>query len=342
MRDICRKMQLQMSLPSFVLNDETVYTSHGFYLLNSGARFDRFRSNPVMLDNHCDDRVIGRWKDLRVEGAQLIATPDFDNGSELGKERLRQVERGYLRGASLGIYIESAEERVDPNTGAIRLYVTEWEPLEASIVAIPSNAGAVALRVYDADRRPIGDDKLESHLGKIVKLSKSNKSMTNAQANTGAEAPVHVTLSAQAQIALGLSESAPVAEVSAAVVKLAAELKEAKEKFAQLTRTVEDQKRLQAEALVDLAIEEGRITADRRDAFVKLASTDYEAAKSTLEAIQGRQSLAAQIRTAAGGESIPTERKTWSLSRWMREDMSGLKRLKKDDPASYAEILKHV
>lgn len=328
------KSKQPMTLSPFVLNDETVYTSHGFYLLNSGARFDRFRTNPVMLDNHCDDRVIGRWQELRVEGSQLLATPDFDDGSALGKERQGQVERGYLRGASLGLYILAAEERLDPATGEKRLYVTDWEPLEASIVAIPSNAGAVALRVYDAERRPVADEQLGAYLDGIVQLTVNQKNMSNGNENGGGTpAPAVVSLTADAQVALGLSGSPDGATISAAVVKLAA----AHEK---LKKEVEEDRQKRAEALVDLAVKEGRITADKREAFVKLALADYETTQATLADLPARQSLGAQIKGVAGGGSIPDERKAWNLCRWMREDMPGLQRLKKEEPEVYAEILK--
>ncbi len=100
-----------MPLPRFVLNDERVKNSHGFYLLNAGGRFDRFAKNPVMLDNHDLDRLIGRWDELTVEGSLLTAVPVFDEGTALGRERMGLVERGFLRGASIGLYIYAAGYR---------------------------------------------------------------------------------------------------------------------------------------------------------------------------------------------------------------------------------------
>ncbi len=330
-----------MALPTFILNDEEVYTSHGFYLLNSGARLDRFRANPVMLDNHCDDRVIGRWQGLSVEGSRLFATPEFDDGSELGKERRGQVERGFLRGASLGLYILAAEERTDPATGERRLYVTEWEPLEASIVAIPSNAGALTLRVFDADRRPVAAEQLGAYLSEIVQLTVNQKNMTNkTESPGGTPAPAVVSLSAAAQVALGLSGSPDGAAISAAVIELAAATEQAKAECEKLKQEIAAQKQAQVKAMVSLAVKEGRITADQQANYEKLGAADYEATRSALEALPVRTSLGAQIRSTAGGGSIPAERQAWNLCRWMREDMPGLQRLKAEEPETYAEILK--
>lgn len=325
-----------MALPAFILNDETVYTSHGFYLLNAGARLDRFRENPVMLDNHCDSQVIGRWKDLHMEGARLMATPDFDAEDEVGKKRQRQVEKGFVRGASLGLYINAAEYRIDPATGESRLYVTEWEALEASIVAIPSNAGAVSLRVYNSESRPMAETELSVHLERIVKLSKSNNTMSTIKNQTEAD----VTLSAQALVALGVSESATTAEVSAAVVRLSAELEKEKAEHEALKNEVEADQKRRAEDMVELAVKDGRITADRRETFVKLALADFKTAQETLETLKTKESLSAKVQGSLGGGAIPEARKSWNLCRWMREDMEGLNRLKADAPEAYAEILK--
>ena len=83
-----------MPLPKFILNDQRVKNSHGFYLENAGGRFERFDDNPVMLDNHDMSKLVGRWEELAVEGDLLTATPVFDEGTELGRERKGQVEQG--------------------------------------------------------------------------------------------------------------------------------------------------------------------------------------------------------------------------------------------------------
>lgn len=100
-----------MALPKFIFNDETKKNSHGFFLLNGGGRFERFQEYSPMLDNHDLNRLIGRWDNLHVEGALLVADPVFDDGITLGAERKGQVERGFLRGASPGIVILRAEYR---------------------------------------------------------------------------------------------------------------------------------------------------------------------------------------------------------------------------------------
>lgn len=104
----------RMALPKFIFNDETKKNSHGFFLLNGGGKFERFQEYSPMLDNHDLNRLIGRWDNLHVEGALLVADPVFDDGITLGAERKGQVERGFLRGAS------PASSSCGPSTARIR------------------------------------------------------------------------------------------------------------------------------------------------------------------------------------------------------------------------------
>ena len=180
-----------MPLPKFILNDQSRLNSHGFYLLNAGGRFDRFRENPVMLDNHNMNGLVGRWDDLRVEGELLVADPVFDDGVALGAERKGQVERGFLRGASPGIIILAAEWREDE-----AMYVTEWELMEGSVTPLPSNAGALTLRIFDNNRQPVPDKDVPLHLENIIKLSVNNQNeIIMPTTENGVKTPVTITLS---------------------------------------------------------------------------------------------------------------------------------------------------
>lgn len=332
-----------MQLPRFVLNDERVKNSHGFYLLNAGGRFDRFAKNPVMLDNHDIDRLIGRWDELTVDGSLLTAVPVFDEGTELGRERMGQVERGFLRGASIGLYIYAAEYRKNLTTGEDELFVTDWEMLESSTTSIPSNAGSLSLKIYDADRRPVADEKLAAYLDNVVQLTLNKQDMTpNNTTGGGSPAPAAVTLTAAAQVALGIPENATAEAVSAAIVALAAKCSEAEQRVATLEAAATTAHEKAVQEMITLAVKEGRITADQRATYEKLAAADYEATKAALEALPGKASLAAQVTGVAGGSSIPAGRETWNLNRWMQQDMAGLNKLKAEDPETYAAILKRI
>jgi len=318
----------------FVLNDETKKNSHGFYLLNAGGQLDRFRENPVMLNNHDSTQLIGKWLDLKTEGTLLVATPEFDEGDPEAMKIKGKVERGYLKGASLGIIILSAEWRDNPATKKSEIYVTSWELFEGSTVSIPSNAGALTLKVYDNNHQLVSDDGVRLHIENIIRLSVSKENQTITKSTKMGE----IKLTAEALVALGIKEDADGAAISVAVVALKARETQLTTDLAAEKQKTADALKAQAENLVDLAIKAGKITTDKKESFVKLALADYDTAKSTLDGIPEKQSLAAQMQGVAGGNDIPKERENWTLLQWMKNDMPGLNKLKAELPEAYAQI----
>jgi HK97 family phage prohead protease len=323
-------------MAKFILNDETRKNSHGFYLLNAGGRFERFNENPVMLNMHDLNQLIGKWLHLRTEGTLLIADPEFDEGDPDAVKIKGKVERGYLKGASVGIIIHAAEWRINPETKTEELYVTDWELYEVSLVSVPSNAGALTLKVYDGQCRLVSEDSVGSHIENIIKLSLSEKEIKIPKNGTKME----IKLTAEASVALGVKEDADGAAISAAIVKLHADkaklegdLKIEQEKTAATLKK-------QAEDMVNLAVTAGKIPADKKESFVKLALSDYDTAKAALDAIPEKQSLSAQIKGIVGGKDIPAGRENWKLLQWMKEDMAGLNKLKAEQPEVYEEIKK--
>ncbi len=324
----------------FVFNDETKKNSHGFYLLNAGGRFERFNENPVMLNNHDMAQLIGKWLNLKTEGNLLTAEPEFDEGDPDALKIKGKVERGYLRGASPGIIILAAEWRENPATKEQETYVTDWELFEASTVSVPSNAGALTLRIYDNNRQLVKDADVKGYVENIIRLGISSKNIKNITTNV--DMNTEMKLTAEALVALGIQDTADAVAVSAAIIALKVKADNAEKKVQELTEKAEADRKKTAEEMVGLAIQEGRITADKKEAFIRLALADPETTKATLDAIPAKQSLSAQLRGIAGGDVIPAERKNWTLLQWMKNDMSGLKRLQIEEPATYEEIKKKV
>ncbi len=127
----------------FVLNDENVMNSYGFYIVTEGGDLSRFETNPVMLSDHRDSNeyVIGNWLNVRKEGGLILADPNFDKEDERASMVAGKVERGFLKGASMGI-IPDWDSLVLVGD---KLFLKRWELAEASIVPVPSNRNAVRL-----------------------------------------------------------------------------------------------------------------------------------------------------------------------------------------------------
>ncbi len=309
-------------MPSkFILNDETVLNSHGFYILNSGGVFDRFRENPVMLDAHDSDSclsVIGRWGELEVSGSRLLCLPEFDTEDDVAKKISGKVERGFVRGASMGIFILDAEMREIPGKGLLPV-VTKWELLEASPVPVPSNKAS--LRLYAADRKTIlKADQVNLSLNQILQK----------QPDMG-----KINLSADAAKALGLPREAEESELNAAIMELSARITKAEKDKSDAFAALDLHKTTQATALVDAAITAGKITADKKDSFMQLATSDFDQAKNILDALPGKETFSDKTKATGNGAA---DREGWNYMRYLKEAPAELRAMEHDDPEKFAKL----
>ena len=304
-------------MPTFVLNDEANMTAHGFMLMTSGGKLERFKENPVMLDSHDESKVIGKWLNLRVDGNRLVADTEFDKEDPEAVKLQGKVERGYIRGASMGIRINDAEMLDVPGMGKVPV-LTDWELLEASLVAVPSNAGS--LRLYAGD----GKTLLKAEEIKLSIASIINQKQTMEK----------ITLSAESCKALGIGKEPEQAELNAAIMELSAKNTTLAAAKAAAEKELADHRANLAAALVDGAIKEGRLTADRKESFVKLATTDYKQAQDIIASLPAKQTFSDKTHT---GSKTP-DREGWDYMRWLKEDGKGLTAMQKNDPEAFATL----
>lgn len=311
-----------MDEDEYVLNDESVVNSHGFVLLNAAGRFERYNANPVMLFNHESSSLIGQMTGIRVEGTKLIGKAEYDEEDTLGAKCKRQAKKGILKGCSPGIIINAVELRTMPD-GEERVTVTDWELCEVSLVSVPSNRNA--LRLYTKQGDIIPDDRVKLSVEALLNINQKDKKEMDK-----------IILTAEAYTALGLkSNEADGKSISAAIMELQARAEEAEGEL-------DKQRKQQAEDLVALAVKEGRITADKKESFVKLALADFDTAKATLEAIPAKESLSAKVTHSTGKTAVASERKDWTYLEWAKKDPEGLKRLKAEDPEVFEELKKRI
>lgn len=312
-----------MSMPEFfVLNDETVKNSHGFRLLNAGGELERFKDNPVMLDSHDMKLVIGRWSNLRIEGTKLIAAPEFDTEDPDGKRIAGKVDRGFMKAASLGIYIKDAKY-VELADGEVELVVTKWEALEGSVLGVPSNRNALAF--YAEDGVQLSIDQVLSTIQTLALPTKPKKDLTN-----NFDKMEKIILSAEAATALGIAtEHENIAAVNAAIVKLSARAGVAE-------KALNDFNTERATTLVDLAVTEGRIEATRKESFVKMAIADFNQANDILAAMPAKNELGANVKT--GEQGVNNKRADWDYMKWAKEDPKGLEELAAKSPDEFKKL----
>ena len=260
---------LDMKPKTFVLSDESI-NSYGFRVLTAGIALDRFERNPIMLWNHTrsisDDSgtmlPIGKWANIRVEDGLLIADAIFDEKDEFAMKIAKKVEQGIINMASIGFVVNEESDKPElVLSGQTRKTVTKCTLLEVSIVDIGSNSNAVAL--YDKE-------------GNIMELSAGGQCAVGLINNESKNESMDLKEIAKI---LGLKEDATEAAIKEKLIALNQErkdeaatsrIRELEEKLRQLEAEKAAQEKKAITTLVDAAVREGKITADKKQHFVEL------------------------------------------------------------------------
>lgn len=296
---------------TFILNDESKTNSYGFRVLNSGIDLERFKNNPVLLSDHWNNtsNVIGRFENIRVEGSLLKADAVFDEADEDAKKLAGKVERGFIKGCSMGIRFSHKFIEEQPDQTYV---LNKAELFEVSLVAVPSNANAVKLysesgELLDEEQITLslanlkGDGQHERAQGTAPAANNTNKSnMSKLQLNAVTVATL---------MAHGLKNADLPEEVDSAVAKLSAALEAEKTahglektKREELDRKIKEQEKAQLNALLDQAVTDGQILADQKETFAALG---YDQAKTIIAGLPKAKSLSAGVAPQGGGSADP-------------------------------------
>ncbi len=320
----------------FVLNDQTVPNSYGFYILTSGINLDRFSQNPVMLSDHynSNDNVIGNWEDVEQNDTSLSALPVFDTDDDKAAKIAGKVTRGFLRGASMGIIFNPEDLKyVEGN-----LILTKCVLLEASIVPVPSNQNAV--RLYNDQGEIMKEDEITQ-----LCLSAQNSAEHFKPNNNRMK---KVMLSLAAFVALGYDtnslppDGVDENEINTRVTKLAATNETLKRENEQLKLAAKEAKDAQEAAkktrvttAVKLGITQGKISADKEEQFVNLGMSSEEVLMTTLESIPAKQNFGANVTTPEGtntGDQVKT------MDDFEKLDLNAQLAFKNANPEAYSKL----
>jgi len=118
----------------------------------SGARLERFRKNPIVLDAHARDTVLSVIGQAVIKVDGLVLTADIHFAKTARAETAwTLVQAGFLKATSIGYRPSKvrvlAEGEMDGSgdsmvTGPARI-VNEWELYEISLVPVPADANAL-------------------------------------------------------------------------------------------------------------------------------------------------------------------------------------------------------
>lgn len=282
---------MSKKIQKFVANDQEQKNSFGFYVLTSGISLARFEKNPVMLDGHfvSNHAVLGKWTNIQKEGNLLTMLPEFDNEDDDTKKIAGKVERGFIKGCSMGIiwHPDDLEWIGD------KLVLTKCELYEVSIVAVPSNQNAIHL--YNSELQLLKDDEVQTMLS-LIPAEFENKSDTSKMKK--------IVLSLAVMQALSIDETSPEGIdaniVEAKVLGLSNQLAAANTQLQVYKDKEAQEAQAQKLSLVDEAEKAGKIKKDQRETFLAL---DYSVAKTILDGIPAATSLAAQISNVGASQS---------------------------------------
>lgn len=114
-----------------------------------GGRLSNFRKNPVVLFSHDPTRPIGRNVAISASEEEVVATTRFaglDQANEDAEMVYRLYRDGFMRAFSIGFMpITVSFDKPLPNMTGV--WFKEWELMEYSAVAVPSNPDALVRMV---------------------------------------------------------------------------------------------------------------------------------------------------------------------------------------------------
>ena len=275
-----------------------------------------------------DAMPIGRIDNLRTDGDRLIGTPVFDQNDEFAKKIESKWENGFLRMASAGIeIIETSDAPEHLLQGQTRRTITRCRLEEVSIVDMGGNDEA--LQLYDRSGKVLklaaGEDN--DALPLLAPEKKDDPSGTapdgkdNNQTNKSTQ-----SMNKEILQLLGLSETATEQEAVGALRLL----KEKADK-------VETLQLASITAVVDGAIAEKRITADKKEHFVNIGkAAGIDSLRTTLSLMQPVRKPTEVIRqTDAPRDDEP---KTYAKLSDVPADQ--LEKLREERPQDYERLYK--
>lgn len=308
---------------TFKLSTQKI-NSYGFVVLTSGIDLSQFNSNPVMLYNHNPNIIPGKWNNVRIEGTDLLAEAEFDEGDSEAMKLSAKVDKGYLNGVSIGLVpVEWELDRTNSNDPFV---CTKCLLVEASLTPTPSNGEAVVL--MDENGKVIDKEQLS------IILSANNLNPKIKEPMKKIEFMI---------AALSLSADATEDQVLAAIKKLSvehAQLKADNEDLKKKVDTLNGEKevsfKLSCEQLVDGAIAGNKITAAQREQFLKLAKSDFNTTKELVEGMVARKSLSASIQGGADGKADAF--KDFTYDDFHKKAPRELARIKEQEPERYQQL----
>ena len=286
----------------FVICDNTV-NRKGWRVLVQGIDLEGFLKNPVCCVEHDTRRAsIGKWKDVHVEGEQLIGTLEFDRNDENAVKLYWKYEYGYMSAVSL--HIMPLEESVEQGMllpGQQYATITKSELLEVSVVTVPGQKNAVRLSSPQG-----GEYKLN-----LIDNKDDNKMEENKNQ-----------------------------EMTARIAELEAQLSASQAKNAEMLVAMHVQRGAVQEGEVESLKELAMTNYDTVEKLLTARKVEEPKAEEPKKNDDEAKRLAEAIEKLNAGEKAqPSERDSWGYMDYMKKDRAALSAMEKDQPEKFAKLV---
>jgi hypothetical protein len=296
---------------------------YGFRMLTSGGDLSQYAKNPVILyahrrPNYDNPKLmpIGKLHDVRLSGEQIVGELEFDQDDDFAVSIEKKWEKGMLNAVSIGAeVIATSENPAVMLPGQKYPTVTEWVLEEVSVVDIPADIDAVAIRLHHK-----GDKTQVITLGEDSTFDPTTLFPTKP--NTSMKL---IQLALSGHKTIQLAEGANEEQIAKAISTLVKEANENADKVVQLKADNENHVKTidalnqkvqsielkhqneRAEALVDAAVAEKKITPAERAQYVELAKSNFDTVKTILDNKKGFKSMAEEAgKSGKGGVDYTT------------------------------------
>lgn len=288
--------------------------SYGTRVLTAGMDVEQYMRNPVLLYMHERGSVIGYVKDIRIENDEVTGELVFDEVTELSKRCKRQFEFGSLKMVSAGLdIIEMSEDSEYLVVGQTSPTIVKSKLFEVSVVDIGANDDALVLKKD----------------GKQITLGRDGECPLPIL-NTN---PIKQEQMEQKKLALQLwlPETATEAEITAKL----GELHAAQEENVRLKKEKDELTLASITTLVDTAISEKRISADKREEFVNLGK---EIGAEKLSSIFSAMSPHVKLSTVLGHQGTGKVEDPGKYAKLSEVPADKLLELRKEQPDEYRRL----
>jgi hypothetical protein len=311
-----------MEKPTFIVSDQSV-NCYGFILLTGGIDIEGFKKNPIMLYNHINEEspsdAIGVWENLRVESTQLLADAVIDPDDEFSSKVLAKVNKGILKAASVRFDFDFEDVVLGMQGFENVPVITKCKLSEISICPVPGNSNAV--RLFANGERITDESKATAFLNNKLKPEIIN--------------PMKKIALFASALGLALSENTSEDHILEAVNSLKADrdaLKLKNDEYLKKFEKIEEQK---VTDLIEKGVKEGKLKADQKDHFTKLAKQDFDTTKNIIDSMPVYQSIASQLNN---GNEKKDKYEGLNFRDLQKNHSAELARIKAEEPERYKQL----